>query len=114
MSRRSLSPSRPTGSILGQIMCGLILRGLIPRGQITFGVIPRGLITCILVLCSSQARADGDSSAFRKVDFDPSFGPCLFSEIQALRDDFAPEVRFRGPSPLDGGGVLGPCAFWLL
>ena len=114
MSRRSLSPSRPTGSILGQIMCGLILRGLIPRGQITFGVIPRGLITCILVLCSSQARADGDSSAFRKVDFDPSFGPCLFSEIQALRDDFAPEVRFRGPSPLDGGGVLGPCAFFLV
>ncbi|MEZ4650498.1 MAG: FlgD immunoglobulin-like domain containing protein [Candidatus Eisenbacteria bacterium] len=71
-------------------------------------------VPCLLLISSTVAHADGDSSAFRRVDFDQSFPPCLFMETEALRDEFAPEVRFRGPSLLDGGGILAPCAFFLV
>ena len=64
---------------------------------------------------AGPAAADGDADTFRRLAFDDLPLYCLFSETAALRDEYADRgVRFRGPGPADGGGVLSTCAFFLV
>jgi len=77
------------------------------------------LVTALLCVASTlapvPAQGDGDAGTFERLRFDGLPIYCLFGDTVALRDEYVDRgVRFRGPGPQDGGGVLGTCSFFLV
>ena len=80
-----------------------------PRTVVAAGVLVAGAVVAV------PAAADGDAGTFQRLGFDDLPPYCLFLETTALRDEYADRgIRFRGPAPDDGGGVLNVCAFFLV
>lgn len=65
----------------------------------------------LLATASAQpAMGRAPNRADVSINFDDTTAPCYFMDAVALRDQYAAlGVRFRGPAPRDGGGVLDQC-----
>ena len=69
-----------------------------------------GVLACVAGIWLGQPVGAQEvvSISFEEID-----APCVFAEQNPLSDFYEEKgVRFRGPSDIDGGGVLHRCANW--